>query len=144
MSPNILVGFDDSDASRRALEFALDRAQARREGVLIAHVLEWSPYSFLTPEEIEQRHSRRSDEMLRAENALLKPMLERYADSGVSMTTTMKYGHVAEILCRLAKTEDISLIMIGRTGHSGLSSRLFGSVAGALAQSSPVPVTIVP
>ncbi|MCQ0970091.1 universal stress protein [Paracoccus sp. TK19116] len=144
MSRKILVGYDESAASRRALDFAVDRAKARGEGVLVAHVLEWSPYSFLTPEELEQRHTRRQEELARAEVRLMKPAIEQHAQSGVELTSLVKYGHVAETLCKLAETEDVSLVMIGRNGQTGLSSRLFGSVAGTLAQIAPVPVTIVP
>jgi len=34
--------------------------------------------------------------------------------------------------------------VVGRMGQSGLTARLFGSVAGTLAQAAPVPCTIVP
>ena len=44
----------------------------------------------------------------------------------------------------IAKEEGADQIAIGRTGHSSISSRLFGSVAGGLAQIAPVPLTIVP
>lgn len=144
MSRKILVGYDGSPASRRALEFAIDRAKARSEGVLLAHVLEWSPYSFLTPNELEERHRRRQEELDRAEAAILKPAIEAVSSSGVQIETVLKYGHIAETLCKLAESHDVSLVMIGRTGDSALSTRIFGSVAGTLAQIAPVPVTIVP
>ncbi|MEE4346729.1 MAG: universal stress protein, partial [Paracoccaceae bacterium] len=35
-------------------------------------------------------------------------------------------------------------IVIGRNGHTKIGSRIFGSVAGHLAQAAPVPCTIVP
>ena len=52
---------------------------------------------------------------------------------------------VGIVVDRLAGVPAVAAqIVIGRTGHSELASRLFGSVAGTLAQASPVPVTIVP
>lgn len=144
MSRKIVVGFDGSPASQRALDFAITRAKAQGDSIVIAHVLEWSPYSFLTPEELAERHKRRKNELERAEKAILAPMVARVEEQGVVVTTALKYGHIAETLVKIAKTEDAALIMIGRMGHSGLSSRIFGSVAGTLAQVAPVPVTIVP
>lgn len=144
MSRKIVVGFDGSPASQRALDFAITRAKAQGDSIVIAHVLEWSPYSFLTPEELAERHKRRKNELERAEKAILAPMVARVEEQGVAVTTALKYGHIAETLVQIAKTEDAALIMIGRMGHSGLSSRIFGSVAGTLAQVAPVPVTIVP
>lgn len=144
MSRKIVVGFDGSDASRRALDFAITRAQAQGDSIVIAHVLEWSPYSFLSPTELEERHRRRKEELQRAETAILAPELKRVQSAGVPVATAMRYGHIAETLCRIANDEGAALIFIGRMGESGIAARLFGSVAATLAQVSPVPVTIVP
>ena len=144
MSQTIVVGYDASTSGNRALEFALNEAKSKGANVLIAHVLEWSPYSFLTPEELEERHKRRGEELARAEQAVLGPVVEKAKAIGVSADTELRYGHIAETLCAIADEKSASQIVIGRTGHSELASRLFGSVAGTLAQASPVPVTIVP
>ncbi|WP_410217476.1 universal stress protein [Paracoccus sp. (in: a-proteobacteria)] len=144
MSRKIVVGFDGSEASRRALDFAITRAQAQGDSILIAHVLEWSPYSFLTPSEVEERHRRRTEELQRAETAILTPVVARVEQAGIPVTTVLRYGHIAETLCRIAKEEGAAMIFIGRMGASGFASRIFGSVAATLAQVSPVPVTIVP
>ena len=144
MSHKIVVGYDGSDSAKAALAFATDLAKAQGGSIVVAHVLEWSPYSFLTPTELEERHKRRGEELARAEQAVLAPVVEKARASGVSADTELRYGHIAETLCNIADEKSASQIVIGRTGHSELTSRLFGSVAGTLAQASPVPVTIVP
>ena len=144
MSRKIVVGYDGSKSAQSALDFAVKLAKAQSGSVVIAHVLEWSPYSFLTPQELEERHKRRGEELERANTAVLAPVLKGVQDQGVEASTALKYGHITDTLCQIAKDEGADQIVIGRTGHSGLSARLFGSVAGSLAQASPVPVTIVP
>ncbi|MBV2358935.1 universal stress protein [Thalassococcus sp. CAU 1522] len=144
MTRKIVVGYDDSAGGKSALDFAVKQLKAQGGSLVLAHVLEWSPYSFLTPEEIEERHARRKEELSRAETAVLGPVVAQLAKEGITVETTLKYGHIAETLCRIAKDEKADQIIIGRTGESGFSSRLFGSVAGSLAQVAPVPVTIVP
>ena len=144
MSRKIVVGYDGSDSAKAALDFSVNLAKAQGGNVVVAHVLEWSPYSFLTPQELEERHKRRGEELQRAETAVLKPVIDGLADSGVAVSTSLKYGHITETLCKIAKDEGADQIVIGRTGHSGLATRIFGSVAGSLAQAAPVPVTIVP
>merc|ERR1711879_441198 len=62
--------------SLRALDFAITRAQAQGDSLLIAHVLEWSPYSFLTPSELEDRHRRRKEELQRAETSVMGPVMK--------------------------------------------------------------------
>ncbi|MCB1356482.1 MAG: universal stress protein [Tepidamorphaceae bacterium] len=144
MSHKIVVGYDGSKGSDAALDYALTLAKAQGGTVVIAHVLEWSPYSFLTPTEIEERHMRRTEELKRAETAVLAPVLESVKNKGVKVSTALKYGRIAETLCAITEEEGASQIVIGRTGDSELASRLFGSVVGTLAQAAPVPVTIVP
>ena len=144
MTDKFVVGFDGSEAAHRALTFATGRAKAQGGSVVIAHVLEWSPYSFLTPTELEERHKRRTEELARAETAILTPAKAMAETSGVPISTVIKYGHIAETLCKIAEAEGATQIFIGRDGHSSFGSRIFGSVAGSLAQIAPVPCTIVP
>ena len=144
MSGKIVVGYDGSAAGRRALDFALARAKAQGAGVVIAHVLPWSPYSFLTPEELEDRHKRRNEEMARAKSAIMDPVLEKLGDSGVPIEAIIKYGHVAEKLNEISKESGAMQLVVGRDGQGSLAARVFGSVAGTLVQISTVPTTIVP
>jgi len=144
MTEKILVAVDGSAAGDRALAFAHARAKLQGTSLMVVHVLEWSPYSFLTKEELEERHARRNQELARAEEAIITPAIKRYEGQGVPMEAAIKYGHVVETICALATETGAIEIMTGRTGSSGVLSRVFGSVAGTLAQVSPVPCTIVP
>lgn len=144
MSHKIVVGYDGSDSAKAALDFAKNLTRAQGGSIVIAHVLEWSPYSFLTPTELEERHKRRGEELKRAEAAILTPVMESLSDSGIQISSSLKYGHIAATLVEIAKGEGADQIVIGRNGEPGLSSRVFGSVAISLAQAAPVPVTIVP
>lgn len=144
MSHKIVVGYDGSESAKAALAFATDLAKALGGSIVVAHVLEWSPYSFLTPTELEERHKRRGEELERAEAAILAPAVASLGDSGLEIGTALKYGHIADTLGNIAKEEGANQIVIGRKGQAGLASRVFGSVAISLAQSAPVPVTIVP
>lgn len=139
-----LFAYDGSAASVRALKFGTGRARAAGADVMLAHVLEWSPYSFLTAEELAERHKRREAEVARAETIILEPVRKQLSDAGLPVRTVIRYGHVAETLAEIAREIQATQIFVGRTGESKLAARLFGSVAGTLAQIAPVPCTIVP
>ncbi|PPB80755.1 nucleotide-binding universal stress UspA family protein [Albidovulum inexpectatum] len=144
MKDILVAAYDGSAASRRAVDFAIRQAGLIDASVVIAHVLEWSPYSFLTPQEIAERHKRRAEELARAQNALIDPLLKELGDAGVPVSAEVRYGHVAETICQIAKEARAGQVFVGRTGESRLAQRLFGSVAVTLAQISPVACTIVP
>jgi nucleotide-binding universal stress UspA family protein len=143
MTDTMLVGTDGSDASRRAADFATLRAKASGARLVVAYVIEWSPYTFNTPEENEQRHKRREEEIARAE-AHLAPLLGELRAAGLEVEGVVRHGHAAETLSALAVEYDAAQIFIGRRGVSKIAAMLFGSVAGSLVQISPVPVTVVP
>jgi len=144
MSGKFVVGYDGSEGARRALDFAIERAAAQGGSVVIAHVLEWSPYSFLTPNELEERHTRRKEELERAETALMAPIVKEVSGKGAEIETAIKYGKIADVLCGIAKDMGASQMFIGRNGHSQMGARVFGSVASVLVQTAPVPCTVVP
>jgi nucleotide-binding universal stress UspA family protein len=144
MSDALLVGIDGSDCCRRAVDFAAVRAKASNEKLVVAYVIEWSPYSFNTPEENELRHKRREEEIDRARSSVLDPLVAELSAAGIEVEGVVRHGHAAEVLSGLADEVGASQIFVGRRGGSRLSNMLFGSVAGSLVQISPVPVTIVP
>lgn len=144
MTEIYVVGYDGSESSGRALACAVDRAAQSRATLVVAHVLEWSPYSFLTAEELEERHARRQEELQRAEKIVVAPVMAELAKKKVKAKSEIRYGHGAEVLIQIAKEAKACQIFIGRRGSTGLTARLFGAVAIGLVQASPVPVTVVP
>ena len=144
MNNVVLLAIDGSEGSRRALEHARNRAKLGNATVLVVYVIEWSPYSFNTPEENAERHSRRETELERAKTSIIAPALEFLEISDVVCRSIVRHGPPAETILRIAKEEDVVQIVIGRRGDSGIKALLFGSVAGNLIQTSPVPVLVVP
>ncbi len=63
MTDTLLIGVDGSEDASRAVEFAAARAESSGARLIVAHVIEWSPYTFNTPEENETRHKRREEEI---------------------------------------------------------------------------------
>ncbi len=144
MSSTIIVGIDGSEGALRALDFAASQARSNKQRLLICYVIEWSPYTFNTPSENEQRHRRREEEIERAHNDLIEPQLTRLAQSGVEAEGQVRHGQAASVLKDLGTEVDAAVIVIGRKGTSRLASVMFGSVAGSLVQIADRPVTVVP
>jgi nucleotide-binding universal stress UspA family protein len=144
MATTYVAAYDGSAAGRRAVDFALRQAGHSGAALVIVHVLEWSPYSFLTKQEIEERHVRRNEELARARNAILEPLAAELGSSGVEIKTEARFGHSAESICAVAEERGASQIFVGRSGTSTALSRIFGSTAATMAQMAPVPCTIVP
>ncbi len=144
MSLIYVVGVDGSEGSVRATQYAVDQASKTNAAVKIIHVLEWSPYTFLTNEELAERHKRRKEELERAKTAILDLVVTKINEQGVSIEGVVHYGHVAEQMQQYCEEIGANHIYIGRHGGGAISTRIFGSVPGALVQISNIPVTVVP
>ncbi len=138
-----LVGVDGSNCGERAIEYVMERAQENGGKILAAHVIEWSRYAFSTPEENEHRHQRREQELTRARDDILAPIVERIRHAGIAGEGLAAHGHVARTLVRLAQEHEVTCIVLGRKGSSRLA-QFFGSVASHVVQISDRPVTVVP
>ena len=144
MANKILVALDGSDGSKRALSAAAQHARLTNSGLVLAYVIDWSPYSFHTPQELEERHKRRESEIQRANDSVLNPELAALQAEGIKVETVVHHGKIAETLLELGDQQGVSQIYIGRRGESRMHTMIFGSVSAALVQTSSVPVTVVP
>ena len=138
------MGIDNSECSNRALQYAAEQAEQSNAQLIVAHVIEWSPYLFNTPQENEVRHQRREAELARASSEIVDPVVAELSDRGIIVRGAIRHGHAAETLAELATEFDASGIIIGKTGSSRIRTQLFGSVANTLVQVSSTPITIVP
>lgn len=146
---SVLVGVDRSYRSRRAVRFALEKAEAWNWSVTIVYVINWSPYRFSTKEDNERRPLKRQQEIVQAETDVIAPLLEWVSDEDLyshlsNITTLIKHGRPSDIMTKMAKNSGYDLIVIGRAGESKLRSAIFGSTASRVAENSPVPVVVVP
>lgn len=144
MAERFLVGLDESDCSSRALDFAAARAEEAGTGLLVAYVIEWSPFAFQTAEENEVRRQRREEEISTAREKVLDPAIERVRGRGLEVEGIVRHGNVAKVLDELAVERGASQLVIGRIGDTGIGSMIFGSTSAKLVQMASVPITVVP
>jgi nucleotide-binding universal stress UspA family protein len=144
MTAKILVALDGSEGGKRALAAAVAQAAVTDSSLVLVYVIDWTPYSFHTPEELEERHQRRESEIQRATDSVLEPENKALQALGVTVETVVRHGRIAETLTELIDEFSISQIYIGRRGESRVHSMIFGSVTAALIQTTTVPVTVVP
>ena len=77
MSKSVLLTIDGSSGGAHALQHFLAFTDSASVKVVLAYVIEWSPYSFNTPEENAERHKRRESEISRAEAGVINPAQDK-------------------------------------------------------------------
>jgi nucleotide-binding universal stress UspA family protein len=130
----ILVAYDGSEHSRRALEWA-----ARLDGDAAVSIISVAPTleaSASVPEAIDPR----SDvDVHRRELNEAATVLE---ESGVKAEMMLKVGHPAEEIIDAAVEGEFDLIIIGIHGMSAMRRFLIGSVADRVVRHALVPVLV--
>ena len=144
MSEIIVVGIDGTEENHRAVNYAIKKAKRSNSKLILAYIIKWSPFTFNTPEENEERHKRRKEEIKIVHERLLDPMLESFGSEGLEITGAVHHGQVADSLIYIAKKHDATEIVVGRIGEKGVKTLIFGSVVAKLIQLSHIPITIVP
>ena len=133
---NILVPYDDSSNSKRALNKAFALAELTGAPITLVHVIEYhkavakivEPYkeSMINHvkkffDQIERDASRR--------NLVLKEQI--------------LYGNPAEEILSFMKNKKFDIVIVGRRGVTKITGPSLGSVSNALVQNSKIPVLVV-
>ena len=74
----------------------------------------------------------------------MKPAIAGIDATGIELSSEIRYGNVAKVLCDIARDKQATQLVVGRDGDGGIAARVFGSTAGSLVQGAPVPCTVVP
>ncbi|MGJ8528439.1 universal stress protein [Maritalea sp.] len=144
MSTKLVVGLDGHASGQRALAHAQHLAKLIGDcELLVVYVVEWSPFSFQTPEENAERHKRREEEISTAMERVIDPALKDLQAAGLTARGIVQHGDVAETLNRVAEQENGSQIIVARSSEGGFTKRLFGSATSNLVMSASLPVTVV-
>lgn len=144
MTNKLLVGLDGAESGGRALTFAKNLAGLIGDcEIVVAYVIEWSPFTFQTPEENEKRHLRREEELKIAHERILDPALAQLSKDGFKASGVVRHGDVAGTLDKLAQEAGANQIIVARASEGGFAARIFGSATSALVMKASVPVTVV-
>lgn len=144
MNSALMVGVDCSECGERAVEYAAELARNSKARLYVAHVIEWSQFSFSTVEENFERHKRREEELMRAHSDVIDPIVSRLKAEGLDVEGLVRHGHVADTLNALAVENGVTNIILGRQGTSTLKAHVFGSAGSRLVQVANCAVTVVP
>lgn len=129
-NPCIVVGYDGSETSQRALQYALDRAGPDGT-VVVAHAFE-PPHDWLGNENY--------DRIVAEHRARGQALLDELPES---IETDLLAGSPAEAVARVASARNADEIVVGSRGFGSVRAAL-GSVSHELLRLADRPVVVIP
>lgn len=152
-SKSVLVPIDHRENCIRAFDWYLENYGSEDQRLVLLHV-----YSSL--ENVEQCASDndsdevtniRDDDMkkiFKAAKQQAKAMLEPFEDKcnkkKISFKTRIEFGSPGEAICKVARDEQVTCILLGNRGLGAFRRRILGSVSDHVVHHSKIPVIIVP
>jgi nucleotide-binding universal stress UspA family protein len=132
-----LVGYDGSEASRRAFQFAIDMARCGSGRVRIVTVLQ------VTEGGADSCALMMADSGTERSRELLLELTRIVPDAGELVDIELAHGSPGDVLLNQVDQHGIDHIVIGHTERGALARWLLGSVSGNVLARAHVPVTVV-
>jgi len=133
---NILVPYDDSPNSKRALSKAFELAELANGKITVINVIS---YHKAMGKIIEPYRESIYDHVKKFFNQIERDASRR----DVTLKEEITYGNPAEEIINFMKNKKFDIIIMGRRGTSKITGTSLGSVSNALVQNSKIPVLIV-
>jgi nucleotide-binding universal stress UspA family protein len=140
----ILVPTDFSELSSVALEYGQALAERFGASLHVLHVIE-DPFMLgATSSEIyvPDVPALRAALVTEAEAQLAGLLPDRVRDA-LHVTTEVRVGHAAPIICDVARTSPCDLVVMGTHGRTGVAHLFLGSVAEKVVRMAPCPVLTI-
>jgi nucleotide-binding universal stress UspA family protein len=139
MFARILVAYDGSPGSERALALAVRLAGEQHAELLVLSVVEHLPRFAGTVGEVDEALRERT-EALRERQRRAVQLAE--ARGIASPRALLEVGHAAQSIVAAAEREQADLLVLGRSGHSEVWGRFMGSTADKIVRHSPCSVLV--
>lgn len=135
MYDTLIVGIDDSESAQRALEHAVELAQAVGATLHVVTVVDSqaNPMKFGVTE-VAELHRAKTTLVDRIANAI---------ENG-DFTVEIRRGDPPDALLEYAAEVDADLLLVGESEAGRLEAAIFGGTTEQLAKQTQIPLTIVP
>ena len=135
---NIVLAFDGSEYSNRALQYAKMFAERFEATLWLVHIFSHTS-DLLGYEDYEKLYSKRKARG----QTLLNEALQELSNTRLDVREKLEEGPEAESILNIAKKCQADLILMGTRGHGTLKGLLVGSVSRKVIHHSSCPVMVV-
>jgi nucleotide-binding universal stress UspA family protein len=140
---SVLIPTDFSELSENALKMGISIAKRQSSEITLLHVLD--SFSYIQAAEVFIPDFRvTTDVISRMEGHLEELSVKIQNETGIKIGYKVKAGIPADEICKLAYEENVSLIVMGTHGISGLKEFFIGSEAFRVVKSATCPVLTIP
>lgn len=145
----ILVAFDGSEPSMRALDLAAKTAAIFKGELVILTVVPKTPFPILAEEGSTSFRAREYEEYQRKMFESYKNSMERAKSEIIQKYPDLKYesvlieGRPSSIIVEEAENREVNLIIIGSRGLGGITGWILGSTSRKVVDQCTKPILVI-
>ena len=139
MIKTMLLGYDGSEPSKKALDVAIKFAKQLGAKLYILYVINVD----VTTELFGEYRGKIAEELMDKAKKLVNEAVEKAKSEGVDAEGLVEAGVPAEKIVEVAKNKNADLIVVGAHGYGGVKKLLIGSVSEKVIRLSVRPVLVV-
>jgi nucleotide-binding universal stress UspA family protein len=138
----IMVAVDGSSNSLRAVKYAIKLANQLRSktSVTLVNVHDDNPLSMI---KMHVGNNAVRDYLIEISEKELKSALKILDRSNIKHSCIIELGHVATMICKIANSEKMDLIIMGAKGRSVAADLVLGSVSQRVSVIAKQPVLLI-
>jgi nucleotide-binding universal stress UspA family protein len=133
-----VIGYDDSECARRALDVAIDLANGLDDSLVVAFAAQPPGRG------VGDEYRTHLDALEERGHTVTAAAVARAADAGVTAEAVVADRNVVDLLLDLADEHSARAIVVGTYGESPLRGAVLGSTPHKLLHLSKTPVLAVP
>jgi nucleotide-binding universal stress UspA family protein len=134
----LVVGFDASAPSVRAVRLAVEMARGGRSRIWLVFAQQSNPRT------AEPRTEEEVSIPVRATRQAMATLIREARDAGVPAEPVVREGDPASVILSAVRELDAGMIVVGTRGLGGAARVLLGSVSSRVVSEGSVPVVVVP
>ncbi len=136
----ILIATDGSEHTKKAVEYGIELAKISGAQLHAIYVVDTAAFASIPMDAAWESMY----ELLKQEGELsIKYVADNAEAEGILIEKNIIEGHPADEIIKYSEKNNISLIVMGTLGKSGLDRFLLGSVAEKVVRNSKIPVLVV-
>jgi nucleotide-binding universal stress UspA family protein len=140
MFKKLLVAYDGSEDSKKALEIALELSKKFGSEVHLLTIIEQLPRYAATIGEVKEALAEITKEIEKKQTLVCGNALEQ----GIDIKCKIMPGHEVEAILAYAQIGNFDALLLGRKGHSAILRTQSGSTAVQITTHAPCTVILAP
>jgi nucleotide-binding universal stress UspA family protein len=140
----ILIGIDESEFSKEAVRFVKTMPWPADARFIVLSAVRVGIAAYTVPSEVSgvSLYAEAIEDMTKLNQELTAHVEKELRAAGFETEARVLLGDPGEVLVRLAKDENVQLIVVGSHGRTGLRKLLLGSVANHVVTHAPCGVLV--